>query len=155
MDIEVVDFPETKIAFLEHKGNPSKVLETANQFKLWRIASGLSPIATSQTYGIPFSDPKITSPDEFRWHVCGTVTECVPENTYGVKNGLIPAGLCAVIRHVGPQNGMDDKIIAVYQEWLPDSGYQTRSYPCFFHYVKMRHQVSEDALETDIYIPIV
>lgn len=154
MNVDVIQCEPTKVALLEHLGAPEKVLETAAIFIAWRKATGLSPIKTSKTFGIPYSDPKTTEPDKFRWDVCGTIDTDIPENDYGVKAGVIPGGKCAVVRHKGSHNNLDSSIYAFYREWLPSSGEEIRDYPCFFHYVNFIHDVDECDLITDIYFPL-
>ncbi len=154
MNVKVIQFEPTKVALLEHLGSPEKVLETAAIFIAWRKATGLSPVKTSKTFGIPYSDPKTTEPDKFRWDVCGTIDTDVPENDYGVKTSLIPGGKCAVIRHTGSHDNLDTSIYAFYREWLPNSGEEIRDYPCFFHYINFIHEVDECDLLTDIYFPL-
>ena len=154
MDVSIVDFPHTTVALLEHCGPPDRVLETAAQFIAWRKESGLSPVATSKTFGVPHNDPNVTPPEEFRWDVCGAIDGDVPENRYGVKAGAIPGGRCAVVRHRGSHAKLDDCIYALYRDWLPHSGEETRDFPCFFHYVNLIHDVEEHLLLTDIYLPI-
>lgn len=154
MKVNVINFEKTNIAFIEHRGAPEKTLETAAKFIAWRKATGLSPVKTSKTFGIPYSDPKTTEPEEFRWDVCGTIDTEIPENDYGVKAGIIPGGKCAVIRHTGSYNNLDTTIYAFYREWLPNSGEEVRDYPCFFHYVNFIHEVDECDLITDIHFPL-
>ena len=154
MKVEIVEFETTKVALLEHHGTPEKVFETAGKFIAWRKETGLSPVKTSKTFGIPYGDPKTAEPDKFRWDVCGSIDEDVPANTYGVKNGVIPGGRCAVIRHKGSHDSLDSSIYYVYREWLPKSEEEVRDYPCFFHYLNFAHEVDECDLLTDIYFPL-
>lgn len=154
MNVNIIQLETTKVALLEHLGAPEKVLETAGKFIAWRKATGLSPVKTSKTFGIPYSDPKTTAPEEFRWDVCGTIDSDVPGNEYGVKTGYIPGGRCAVIRHKGSHSNLDTSIYAFYREWLPNSGEEIRDYPCFFHYINFIHEVDECDLLTDIYFPL-
>jgi len=154
MKVEIVNFETTKVALLEHLGAPDKVLETAGKFIAWRKQSGLSPVKTSKTFGIPYSDPNTTEPEKFRWDVCGSMEGDVPTNKYGVKNGVIHGGRCAVVRHKGSHNGLDESIYHVYREWLPESREEIRDYPCFLHYLNFIHEVDEFDLLTDIYFPL-
>lgn len=155
MDVKIVDFPETKVAKIEHTGAAERVLETAAQFINWRKESKLSPITTSKTFGIPYSDPNTTEPDEFRFDICGTIEADVPGNTYGVKTGFIPGGRHAVVQHKGSHDSMDDSIYALYRDWLPNSGETPRGdFPCFFHYLNFIYDVEECDLLTDTYLPI-
>ena len=154
MKVEIVNFETTKVAVLEHLGPPEKVLETAGKFIAWRKESGLSPVKTSKTFGIPYSDPKTTEPEKFRWDVCGSIEGEVPSNRYGVKAGVIPGGRCALVRHKGSHDVMDGSIYYVYRDWLAESGEELRGFPCFFHYLNFVHEVDECDLLTDIYVPL-
>jgi len=154
MNVDIVDFETTQIALIEHLGSPDKVLETVGRFIAWRKDTGLSPIKTSKTFGIPYSDPKMTEADKFRWDVGGSCEEEIPANNYGVKSGIIPGGRCAVVRHKGGFDNIDTSIYSFYREWLPNSGEEVRNYPCFFHYINFIHEVDECDLITDIYFPL-
>lgn len=154
MEVKVIDFPETKVAVIEHHGSPDRVYETASRFITWRKETGLSPVKSSLTFGIPYSDPKTTDPSEFQYDICGSIDQDVPENPHGVKTGLIPGGRCAVVRHKGSHDTLEDSIYYLYREWLPQSGETWRDHPCFFHYLNLVHEVDEGDLLTDIYLPI-
>lgn len=155
MDVKIIDFPQTKIAKLEHIGAPQSVLESVAQFINWRKDSKLSPIQSSKTFGIPYSDPETTAPDAFRFDICGTVERDVPDNAYGVKTGILPGGRYAVICHKGSHDTINDSIYALYRNWLPDSGETPRGdFPCFFHYLNFIHDVNECDLLTDVYLPL-
>lgn len=154
MKVDIVNFKTTNVALIEHVGPAEYVLETAGKFIAWRKETGLSPVKTSKTLGIAYSDPNITDPEKFRWDVCGSIEGEVPSNKYGVKAGTIPGGRCAVVRHKGSHGGLDNKIYGIYRDWLPESGEGVRDYPYFFHYLNLIHEVDECDLITDIYVPL-
>jgi len=154
MKVEIVNFEEEKVAVIEHKGPAERVLDTATKFIAWRKETGLSPVSTSRTFGVPYSDPKQTPPEEFRFDFCGTVQDEVPENAFGVKTGVIPGGRCAVVRHKGSHDNLEDSIYYLYRDWLPGSGEELRDSPCFFDYLNLIYEVDECDLLTDIYLPI-
>ncbi|MBT0964104.1 AraC family transcriptional regulator [Denitromonas iodatirespirans] len=154
MNVKIVNFEDTPIALVEHRGDPKRVLETAAKFIAWRKATGRSPVKTSMTFGIPHSDPKTTEPDDFRFDIAGSIEGDVPANDYGVKSGLIPGGRCAVVRHTGSHDRIDESIYPLYRDWLPQSGETLRDFPCFFHYLNLIHEVDECELLTDIYLPV-
>lgn len=53
MDVNIISCPSTRIAVLQHRGSPDLVNATAVRFIAWRKTSGLSPVATSDTWGSP------------------------------------------------------------------------------------------------------
>lgn len=152
MKVDIIDRPLEKIAFITHTGNPNKVLETAKQFIEWRQTSGLSPVKTSATYGIPYADPEQVSPNEFRFDIAGSVEHAVPDNTYHVQNGVIPAGRYAVIRHLGSHDSIKDTVYYLFRQWLPTVNEEAGDFPVFFNYLNFVHEVSENELITDIYL---
>lgn len=154
MDVGIIDFTETKVALLEHRGSPDRVLESAARFIQWRKETGFSPVKTSTTFGIPYNDPNIAEPKDFRFDICGSIDEDVPENVYGVTNGRIPGGRCAVVRHKGSHDAISESVYYLYREWLPDSGEELRDFPCYFHYLNLVPEVDECDLLTDIYLPL-
>lgn len=154
MDVQIVTKNEENIAYLSHIGAPDRILETAAEFIEWRKETGLSPVKSSNTYGIPHADPELASPEEFRFDLCGTIERDVPKNKQGVKTSVIPAGRCAVIRHKGSHDQIRDVVCTLYSEWLPESSEETRDFPVYFHYLNFIHEVNESELLTDIYLPL-
>lgn len=154
MNVTVVDFSETRVAELEHRGSPSLIMASARSFIDWRKQSGLSPVASSRTFGIAYDDPAVTPADSFRFDVCGEVKQPVPENPQGVVNKLIPGGRCAVLRHIGSTDIISDSVYYLYREWLPESGEELREFPLFFHYIKRVPETPEHEQVTDIYLPL-
>lgn len=154
MNVKIIDFDETKVALIEHKGPKEQVLDTAAQFIAWRKETGLSPIKSSKTFGIPRNDPNTVAPEDFRFDIGGSVDGDVPDNSYDVKTGVIPGGRCAVIRIQGSHDQIDDNIYALYRDWLPQSGEECRDFPCYFQYINFIHDVDECDLLTDIFLPL-
>lgn len=155
MKVNIIDFPETSVAMLTHHGQTERMNETAARFIEWRKTTGLSPVATSQTYGVAPLDPATTKPDDFRFDFCGTVTAPISEdNPFGVINGVIPAGRCAVLRHHGSHDSLAESARYLYRDWLPVSGEEPRDFPLYFHYFNFVHEVAAHELLTDIYLPI-
>ncbi|WP_299197153.1 AraC family transcriptional regulator [uncultured Amphritea sp.] len=154
MNVEILNFAETPVALVEHKGPREQVLNAVGQFIAWRKETGLSPVNSSQTFGIPYNDPNTSAPEEFRFDVCGSFDGEVPANGYGVKSGVIPGGRCAVIHLRGSHEKIDESIYYLYRTWLPESGEELRDYPCFFQYLNFIHEVDECDLLTDIYLPL-
>lgn len=154
MEVNVVDFDETLIATLEHRGAPERILDSVRQFIDWRKESGLSPVASSRTFGMVYSDPETTPPEEFRFDVCGEVNTPIPENSQGVINKRIPAGRCATVRHRGSTDRVGESVWFLYRDWLPQSGEELRDFPLFFHYIKRVPDVAEHEQVTDVYLPL-
>ncbi|WP_327795796.1 AraC family transcriptional regulator [Aeromonas caviae] len=155
MRVDIIQFPQTAVAALTHQGLPERINDTAARFIQWRKATGGSPVATSRTYGLAPDDPATTEGAAFRFTLCGSVEAPVAEdNEWGVKNVLIPAGRCAVVRHHGSHDLLADCARALYRDWLPASGEELRDFPLFFHYHNFVHEVPTHELVTDIYLSL-
>lgn len=154
MEVKIVNFKETNIAVLEHRGPPDKVNDSVLHFIEWRKQSGLSPVKTSRTFGVIYDDPNTVEPEKFRFDICGEVGGQVAENPQGVKSGVIPGGRCAVIRHCGSHERLGEAIYYLYRDWLPGSGEELRDARLFFHYLNLRSEVPDHELLTDIYLPL-
>lgn len=152
MDVRIVDFPETPVAALEHRGPPELEFETVRRFVSWRIANRLSPDRHC-SYGLHYNDPRTAGAD-YRMDVCVSTDRPVPENTEGVAAKVIPGGRCAVARYVGSRD--DVRAAAyLYDTWLPSSGETLRDCPLIFHYVNVGPNVAEHEMITDVYMPLV
>ena len=154
MNVNIIDFPTTPIATLQHRGSPDLVNASAARFIAWRKSSGLSPVRQSSTFGIAWDDPQTTPPEAFRFDICGSVSAPVPDNDFGVINAEIAGGRYAVARHAGSLDTLSQTVWWMFREWLPGSGESLRDDPVFFHYLNFVNDVAEHELLTDIYLPL-
>lgn len=152
MKVEIIDFPETLIAALEHRGPEHLTYETTTQFIAWRQANGYPP-SRGKTFGVHYSDPATTLPEDYRLDLCLSVDEPVEPNPQGVVTKTIPGGRCACVRHVGSRHNVHPAEW-LYREWLPQSGEELRDFPIFFHYVNVGPGVKEHEMITDVYLPL-
>lgn len=155
-EVKVVDFNECKVAALEHRGNPDRLMETFQQFDAWRKSTDESPLGVSKTYGLAHTNPETTAPEDFKFDICSVVGSDVKPNDFGVITKTIPGGRCAHFRHIGSRSHavMGPKVKYLFREWLTANGERLRGHPSIFHYINFPSDVSEDELITDIYLPI-
>lgn len=154
MQVRTVNVEPVRIAVLEHRGNPALLNESVQRFIAWRKESGLSPVATSATYGVAWSDPTTTPPEDFRFDICGAVETKVPANRHAIVNKMIPGGRCAVVRHKGSPDHISSSVYYLYRSWLPHSGEEPRDFPVYFHYLNLKGEMPESELLTDVYLPL-
>jgi AraC family transcriptional regulator len=152
MNVQIVDFPETKVAVLEHRGAPQLEYETVRKLIEWRLANRLRP-DRHRSYGIHYNDPRTTPPADYRVDLCISVESDVPSNPQGVVNKSIPGGRCAVARHLGSRQNVS-AASWLYEAWFPGSGETLRDFPLFFHYVNVGPQMKECEMITDVYLPL-
>ncbi len=151
--IRIVNFPETPVAAIEHRGATSGVAESVRTFIDWRKSNALPP-SRSATFNILYDDPKTTLPADYRFDICCAVSGPVAANAQGVVTKSIAGGRCAVIRHVGPLDLAETSIRALYRDWLPQSGEELRDFPLFVQRLSFFPDVAEHEAEMDIFLPL-
>jgi AraC family transcriptional regulator len=154
MNPDLIQFEETRVAVLEHRGPAEHLLVSVGRFIAWRKSCQDSPNATSRTLGIAYDDPRTTNPEDFRFDICGELKGPLHENDAGIVEKCIPGGRCAVARHIGSTDAIGQTVHALYATWLPQSGEQLRDFPCFFHYIERMPSVQEHEQVTDVYLPL-
>ena len=156
MQVDIVQFPATRIAALEHRGPTRELPRSVQTFIAWRQRSGASPVERCRTFGIPYGNPDTTPPADFRFDLCGELGEGeqVEANPQGVVEKTIPAGRCARVRHLGMRDRLGETIYPLYRDWLPASGETPRDFPLFFHYVTTDHGPDSEHDVTDVYLPL-
>jgi AraC family transcriptional regulator len=151
-DVRIVQFPETHVAAFEHRGDPKTVPESVRRFIEWRREVGLTP-RTSATFNVFWDNPEVVGPDAYRMDICAGTTREISANAFGVVNKTIPAGRCALLRHIGP-DPLTDTIRYLYLDWLPTSGETPRDFPLFAQRVALAGMVPEHEAITDICLPV-
>jgi AraC family transcriptional regulator len=152
MEVKIVEFPATLVAVVEHLGPPELEHQTAMRLVQWRIENRL-PVDRHRSYGVHYTDPRITPPAQHRVDFCLSVDEEVAPNQYGVVTKVIPAIRCAVARHHGSRL-RNDAAIHLLTVWLPRSGETPGEFPLFYHYVNVGPAIPEAEMLTDAYLPL-
>jgi len=151
--VRVIDFPETRAATLEHRGAPHLLVHSIRRFIEWRKDNRLPP-RVSATFNVLYDDPETTPPAAFRFALCAATDREIAGNAQGVVAGTIPAGRCAVLRHVGPDDRLPAAVRYLYATWLPESGEEPRDFPLFLQRLTFFPDVPEQEAITDIFLPI-
>ena len=152
MEVQIVVFPETKVAAVEHRGPPQLEYETAKKLVAWRQRNHLSR-ELHRSYGVHYTDPYNTPPADHRVDFCLSVDFEVAPNAEGVINKVIPRNRCALARHHGSR-AHNAAAVYLYQEWLPRSGESLGDFPIIFHYVNVGPEIAEHEMITDVYLPL-
>jgi len=155
MEVRIITTATQLVAVLEHRAAPARLTDSVMRFIDWRKSTGLSPIMSSQTYGVAYDDPEACKPEEFRFDICGTVSDPVPANSHGVITKEIPGGRCAVVRHHGSTDRIAESVYYLYRHWLPGSGETPRDFPVYFQYLDVGQDIAEAEKQTDVFLPII
>lgn len=151
--VRIVEFEETPVAMLQHRGDPRLIGDTIRRFIAWRKQEGLHP-RDSATFNILYDDPATTPSAEFRFGLCAATARPVEPNDTGVVADVIPGGRCAVLRHTGSDERLGPAVSWLYAEWLPQSGEEPRDFPLYCRRVVFFPDVPEQEAVTDIYLPL-
>jgi len=153
MHVEIVMFPETKVAAIDHRGPPAFEHDTVRKLIAWKLENRLLDPLKHRSYGVHYTDPRTTSPSEHRVDFCLSVDEDVGLNPYGIVNKLIPSCRCARARDIGSRAN-NQAAAYLYNQWLPQSGESAGDMPVIFHYVNVGPNVREEDMITDVYLPL-
>ena len=153
MQVEIVTFPETPVAVVEHLGPPELEYESIMRLVAWRKANGLPPSEAHRSYGLHYNDPAAVPPEEYRVDLCVSFDGDIAPNQQGVTRKVIPQLRCARARHLGSRHRVTAADY-LYSEWLPHSGEQMADYPIIFHYVNVGPAIKEADMISDVYLPL-
>ena len=152
MNVQIKKIEPMRVAFMRHIGPYQECGAVWEKFCAWAGAQGLFG-ADAQFIGMSHDDPEVTPPEKIRYDACVTVDkDFKAEGDVGVQE--IPGGEYAVITHFGPYEKMNETYAKIMGEWLPRSGREARSTPCFEVYLNAPENTAPEDLITDIYIPL-
>jgi AraC family transcriptional regulator len=152
-NVKVILFKQTKVAVLEHRGDPNLIRDSIRKFIEWRKQNHLPP-QVSDTFNILYDNPSETSPENFRLDICASTLRDVTNNSFGVIEKMIPGGRCAVLRYIGDDVNLGESITYLYSNWLPLSGEEPRDFPLFLQRVKFFPDVPEHEAIIDVFLPL-
>jgi AraC family transcriptional regulator len=153
MDVRIVDLPAAKVAYMRYIGpyGPGIGEFWRKVFHPWIRASGLEG---RTRYGIAHDDPSITPAEKCRCDTCVEVAEdFVP--TGNALLATLPGGRYAVAKFHGTPFDIADAWTEMFRDWLPSSGMQCDSRPCFERFAaETRKDPETGVLECEICIPV-
>jgi hypothetical protein len=62
MEVQIVMFPETRVAAIEHHGPPALEHNTVQKLIAWKIENRLLDLLEYRSYGVHHTDPRTTPP---------------------------------------------------------------------------------------------
>jgi len=151
--VKIINFNTTKVAVLEHRGDPQLIGNSIRTFIEWRKQHHLSP-KLSATFNILYNNPAEVVPENYRLDICAAIEGDVVSNKIGIVGKTISGGRCAVLRHIGSDDTLGETIRYLYSEWLPQSGEKPRDFPIFLQRVKFFPDVPENEAITDIFLSL-
>jgi AraC family transcriptional regulator len=152
-DVSIVEFPATRVAVFEHRGDPASIGLSVQRFIAWRKQAGLPP-TVSATFNILHGNPDTTPPADYRMDLCAGTDRPIAPNGAGVVAGLIPACRCATLRVVGPSHALRSGLLFLHHDWLPGSGETIGRFPLFVQRVTLLPDVPKNETTTDVFLPL-
>jgi len=152
MNVNIESKEPIRVAFMRHVGPYDEVGATWDKL-LPRLGKEGLLGGGALILGLCHDDPEVTPPAKIRYDACVTVDEAfVPEGDIGVQ--VIPGGEYAVTTHFGPYQKLGETYTKLLGQWLPRSGRELRSTPCFEVYLNDPQSTDPEDLLTDIYAPL-
>lgn len=153
MDVRIVTFPETRVAYLRHTRGPASEHETVRKLVAWKLENKLLDPAKHRHYGLHYLDRELPGQDIPRVDFCLSVDAAISENAFGIETKTIPQMRCAYARDIGSRlNNRAARYL--FEEWLPPSAEKLADYPLIFHYVNVGPAVGEAEAITDVFMPL-
>jgi len=153
MRVQIVTFPETRVAAITHIGPPSREHDTVRTLVRWKLENRLLDPARYRSYGLHYTDPRTVDPGEHRVEFCLSIDAEVAANDYGIYAKTLASARCALARDVGSRSNNRAARYLV-EQWLPSSGETMAAAPVIFHYVNVGPDVKESEAITDVYLPL-
>lgn len=151
--VALVDMPSVPVAIWLHQGPAPTLMKSIQSFIQWRKDSGLSP-KTHRTFNIVYDDPSSTEPQDYRF---GLVSEVRAQDEMSVADVTVDrlfGGLCAHVRHVGPDHGLDAIVAYLYGSWIVSQPFELTEAPLIMERVRFFPDVQATEAITDIYLPV-
>jgi AraC family transcriptional regulator len=153
MNVQIVVFPETKVAAIEHFGSPDLEHDTVRKLIAWKLEQRLLDPLKYRSYGVHYADSRNTPPPDHHVDFCLSIDIDVAPNSIGIINKVIPRNRCALARDIGSRYN-NKAAVYLHKQWLPHSGELPGNFPIFFHYVNVGPNVREEEMITDVYLPL-
>lgn len=155
MKVTLIDRQPATVAYLRHRGPYGEPIARFWQetYVPWAVMNKLG--ADHARYGISHDDPSITAPEQCRYDACA---EVAPDfvATGGALKTTISGGKYAVLKFRGTVEQVGEAWTTLLRDWLPSSGLQLDSRPCFEYYSKgAAYDCETGKFECEICIPVV
>lgn len=152
MKVDIKEVKKTRLAVVEHRGDPKLIPQSINQLMQWASSKSvnLEPKA-GESFAIAYDDPNSVAPEKFRIDFGMNVPENMKIQGM-VTERYLPAGRYAVTLHKGSRSKIGNTVYALYRDWLPQSGEELGDFPCVFCYLNFENEVAETESLTECWL---
>jgi len=147
---ELVQLPDRHVAYVRHQGYDRSISQAWQTLKAWASVEGRD---FSQQFGLHHSNPAWIELKRCRYVACLAIDS--PIRRRGIVNSLtIPGGLYAVFKLEGKYGDLLPQLSNIWQQWLPNSGFNMLSTPAYVHYHKNQFLRDDERYQLDLCLPI-
>jgi len=150
--VTVENFPERRCAGMDHIGSYMQIDQAMGRLFAELAARQAIP-AEPAMIGLFFDDPDLGSEDQLRSRACLPVGNSVAIDPPLVET-LLRGGAYAKLSYTGPYADMRGAYRWLLGVWLPASGHEPDDAPIFEAYLNDPREVPQNALRTDIHLPL-
>jgi AraC family transcriptional regulator len=152
--VETRSQPAYHLAYVRHVGpyGAAEISEAWDAFARWMRAHDLLSEDTI-TLGIPHDHPAVTAPERCRYD-CGVVVPADFKKDRLVNLGEVSAGKYAVVPFRGTAPELVQAWEALFESWLPESGYQPDSRPFYELHQGSSRRGADGLLSCQLCLPI-
>lgn len=153
MNVQLKALEPVEVAYLRHVGPYGTQIGRfwIEQVAPWMQTNGLTGAGR---YGISHDDPSVTDPKKCRYDAC----VAIPRDavlTGNAQRATLPGGRYATIEFRGSLETIGEAWTSLLRDWLPSSGLQMDSRPCFEYYPPERAESqSLGSFSCEICIPV-
>ena len=154
MKVKLVNRQPATVAYLRHLGPYGESISRFWQdvYYPWAVTNDL---LAQPRYGISHDDPSITAPERCRYDACAEVPPGFVATGKALKT-TVAGGKYAVLAFKGTADRVGDAWAALLREWLPASGLQLDTRPCFEYYPKDAEcNAKTGAFACEICVPVI
>ncbi|KRG40741.1 AraC family transcriptional regulator [Stenotrophomonas panacihumi] len=119
----------------------------------WAMQAGLGE-RLERLVGVPLVDHRDVAPREHLFDCAMAFGDGLAMPPAPMSLRTLGGGEHAVLRHVGPYEGLEDALDRLLAEWWPGSGRELRDAPVFHHYLDDPEEVPAPILRADLYVPL-
>jgi len=159
-DITLSNLPPVRVELTNLSPMTVVTIQTTDQYpKLnetyYRLFDAIGdPTNVHAILGIPGSDSAYLA-DEGNQFTCALLlNDAVGTDYPSTAAKDVTAGQYARVRHNGSYDDMENSIDALYLSIMESSDWQIADEACLFHYLDDPEETEEEALRTDLYLPI-
>lgn len=151
LEPKIVRMPKVTCVYIRHMGYGRSIKKTWLKLKMWALINNAD---NCRQIGLHHDNPSFTPLDECRYIACLAVEDIKGFRTPSLPQVTIPGGLFARFDLSGKYGDVLKFMQWVYNEWLPENGYETTTMPSYAVYEKNHFLSDDDEFVLNYYIPV-